>query len=160
IFDFDIGIGMFQGTGGSDAYNGTTITGNYIRVAADLNGVAAPADSGQNIGIHYSFGKNQTISDNVIEIPGTGVSDPSANLTSNRKAFSTTVGMQSNTSGGDVYDGLTITGNEIRVLNFTAANRERVIGFWDNAHAHLSDIVVSNNQFLNLDPDSGIPVDL
>ena len=75
---------MFNGAGGADAFDGTTITNNYIRIAADLNGVVAPVDVGQNIGIHYSFGKNQTISNNVIEIPGTGVSDPSADLTSNR----------------------------------------------------------------------------
>ena len=65
-----------QRPGGADAFDGTTITNNHIRIAADLNAVAAPADVSQNIGIHYSFGKNQTISDNVIEIPGTGVSDP------------------------------------------------------------------------------------
>ena len=159
ILDFDLAIGMFNGAGGADAFDGTTITNNYIRVAADLNAVEAPADSGQNIGIHYSFGKNQTISNNVIEIPGTGVSDPSADLAGDRSKFSTTVGMQSNTSGSS-YDGLVITGNEIHVLNFTAANRERIIGIWENAHGHLSDIEVSNNKFLNLDADNDSSLNL
>ena len=46
------------------------------------------------------------------------------------------------------------------MLNFTAANRERIIGFWDNAHGHLSDIVVSNNKFLNLDADNDSSLNL
>ena len=71
-------------------------------------------DVNQNIGIHFSFGKNQLISGNTIEIQGDGVS-AGAN-------FSIDVGMQSNTSGGDVYDGLQITNNTINILNAQSAN--------------------------------------
>jgi|GEM_PF-2594243 len=143
IVDFDLSIGMFNGAGGSDAFEGTTITNNFIRIPTDLNATVAPVDVNQNIGIHYSFGKNQTISNNTIEIAGDGVSAA--------PNFSTSVGMQSNTSGGDVYDGLLITGN---IINVTQAqdntNPQVILGIWENAHGHLSDITVSNNQFNNL----------
>ncbi|HET9223953.1 MAG TPA: DUF11 domain-containing protein, partial [Roseiflexaceae bacterium] len=143
MLDFDLSIGMFSGAGGADAFNNTRIVNNYIRVATDLNATVAPADVNQNIGIHFSFGTNQTIQGNTIEIPGNGVSD-SAN---NRLA--TDVGMQSNTSGGSVYDGLLIDNNTIRVLNAQSANPERIIGIWENSHGHTSDIAVSNNHFVN-----------
>jgi VCBS repeat-containing protein len=140
--DFDLTIGMFFGAGGTDAYDNTTITNNYIRVPVDLNATAAPLDVSQNIGIHYAFGKNQTISNNTIEIAGGGLSDGSN--------FSSSVGMQSNTSGGDAYDGLLITGNTINVTGTLAAQPSNILGIWENGHAHNSDITVSNNQFHNL----------
>ena len=52
FLDFDLAIGMFNGAGGTDAFNGTHITNNYIRIARDLNATVAPADANQNIGIH------------------------------------------------------------------------------------------------------------
>lgn len=151
ILDFDLGIGMFFGAGGLDAFNGTTITNNRIRIATDLTSVAAPLDVNQNIGIHYSAGTNQTISNNLIEIGGNGVSDPTADLTTNRAAFSSSVGIQSNAPEGSAVDGLLITGNTVRILNAqNDANPERIIGYWENSTAHSSDITVSNNQFVNL----------
>src|SRR5262249_48217031 len=133
-----------------DAFNGTKILNNHIRIANDLNSVVAPADVSQNIGIHYSFGTNQTIQGNQIDIPGDGVSDPSANLTSNRSAFSNMVGIQSNTSGGAVHDGLKITNNGIHRLHAqNPTNPQRIIGIWENGHAHTSNIEISGNQFLN-----------
>lgn len=155
ILDFDLSIGMFSdGADPSlDQYDGTTITNNRIRIANDLNGVVAPADVNQNIGIHYAFGDGQTISGNQIEIPGDGISDPSADLFSNRAAFSSVVGIQSNTNGA-AYDDLLITGNLITVLNAQdATNPQRIIGIWENGNAiGLSDITVSNNQFINAAP--------
>lgn len=139
--DFDLAIGMFFGAGGTDAFNGTQIINNYILTARDLNATVAPVDVNQNIGIHFAFGANQTISGNTIEIHGDGVSD-GAN-------FSTEVGMQSNTSGGNVYNGLQITNNIVRVLNAQSANPQIVLGIWENAHGHSSNINVSGNQFLN-----------
>jgi uncharacterized repeat protein (TIGR01451 family) len=142
ILDFDLSIGMFFGAGGSDAFNGTQIVDNYIRTATDLNATVAPGDSFQNIAIHYAFGTNQTISNNRIDIPGNGVS-ASPN-------FASTVGMQSNTSGGAVYDGLQISLNEIHILNAqTTGNPENILGFWENAHGHTSNITVSSNTFFN-----------
>ena len=153
ILDFDLSIGMFNSGAGTDAFNNTTITNNRIRIATDLNDVVAPADVNQNIGINYSFGTNQTISNNLIEIPGTGVSDPSADLTSNRAAFSSSVGIQSNTSGGSVYNGLLITGNTIRVLNAeNPTNPEPHHRHLGERAGNSSNITVSNNQFLNNSP--------
>lgn len=57
--------------------------------------------------------------------------------------------MQSNTSGGAVYNGLSITGNTINIINAQSANPQLVLGIWENAHAHSSTINVTNNQFLN-----------
>ncbi|MBK7695424.1 MAG: hypothetical protein IPI30_14220 [Saprospiraceae bacterium] len=96
----------------------------------------------QNIGLHYSFGTNQTISNNTFNIPGDGVS--------NGANFSSTVAMQSNTSGGAVYNGLSISGNTINILNAQSANPQVVLGIYENAHGHTSNINVTNNQFLNL----------
>lgn len=140
FLDFDLSIGMFAIA--TTDFNNTNISNNYIRMARDLNATVAPADVNQNIAIHFSFGANQTISGNTIEIQGDGIS-AGAN-------FASDVGMQSNTSGGAVYDGLQITNNIVRVLNAQdAANPQVVLGIWENGHAHTSDITVSGNQFLN-----------
>jgi hypothetical protein len=143
FLDFDLSIGMFAGAGGVSAHNNTNVSNNYIRIARDLNATVAPADVNQNIGIHFSFGTNQVISGNTIEIQGDAVSD-SAN-----SRFATDIGMQSNTSGGNVYEGLQITNNIIRVLNAQSADPQVVIGIWENAHGHTSNITVSGNQFIN-----------
>jgi uncharacterized repeat protein (TIGR01451 family) len=141
ILDFDMGIGMFFGAGGVDAYNDTVIQNNFIRLPVDLNGTVAPGDPIQNIAIHYAFGTNQSIAGNTIQIPGNSPSDPGSNASN--------VGMQCNTSGGAVYDGLTISGNTIEVVNAQAALPEVILGIWENAHGHTSDITIVNNQFIN-----------
>ncbi|MBO0697378.1 MAG: hypothetical protein J2P46_03200 [Zavarzinella sp.] len=143
IFDFDLSIGMFFGAGGSDAFNGTTITNNHIRVPADLNATAAPADVSQNIGIHFSFGTNQTISNNQIELDASGQSDSANNN------LASVVGMQSNTSGGTAYNGLQITGNVLTVTGAQAADPSRVLGIWENGGNTSSNITVADNQVLN-----------
>ncbi|MCI0360847.1 MAG: right-handed parallel beta-helix repeat-containing protein, partial [Planctomycetaceae bacterium] len=143
ILDFDLGIGMFNGAGGSDAYSGTHIVGNRIRIPADLNATVAPADVNQNIGIHYSFGANQVIQNNELQIAGNGVSDSGGGNPS------VSVGMQSNTSGGNVYDGLLISGNTLTVTSAQSIDPAVILGIWENGHAHSSNITVSNNQFLN-----------
>lgn len=142
FLDFDNAIGFYFAGGPSTVYNGTTITNNYIRIPRDLNATVAPADVNQNIGIHFSFGSGQTISGNTIDFAGDGVSD-GAN-------FSSEVGMQSNTSGGSVYEGLQITNNTLRVLNAQSAMPESMLGIWDNGHAHTSNITISGNSFSNL----------
>lgn len=153
ILDFDLAIGMFNGAGGSDAYNNTRIVNNYIRVPADWNATVASADVNQNIGIHFSFGTNQLISGNTIDLNGGG--------TSAAPNFSSEVGMQSNTSGGAVYNGLQITNNTINVTNAqNNANPATVLGFWENGHAHTSNITVSGNQFLSLAPGNNPAVNL
>jgi uncharacterized repeat protein (TIGR01451 family) len=141
IFNFDLSIGMFNGAGGSDAFNGTLIEGNLIRIPTDLNGTVAPSDPLQNIGLHYSFGTNQTIRFNTIQVQGNSAGDLVANAA--------TVGMQSNTSGGAVYDGLSIVGNLIEVINAQAAVPETILGFWENAHGHTSNMAITSNSFQN-----------
>ncbi len=140
--DFDLAIGMFFDTAGAvDAFKDTKIQNNYIKIAKDL---AVPTETFQNIGIHFSFGKNQLISGNTIEFDGSAVSDiPNNN-------FAAEIGMQSNTSGGDVYDGLQITNNILRVLNAQSASPERIRGIWENSHGHLGNVTVSGNSFTNL----------
>jgi uncharacterized repeat protein (TIGR01451 family) len=139
ILDFDLGIGMFA-VGVSD-YNNTTIQNNFIRIATDLNATVAPSDTLQNIGIHFSFGTNQTINANSFQVPGDGVS--------NGANFSSTVVMQSNTSGGAVYNGLSIVGNVTHVLNAQSANPQVILGIWENGHAHTSSMNIAGNSFLN-----------
>jgi len=141
ILDFDLSIGSFA-VGVSD-FNNMTVTNNFIRIPTDLNATVAPADVNQNIGIHFSFGTNQTISNNSFQVPGDGVSDTGAGN------FSSTVVMQSNTSGGAVYNGLTISGNVTHTLNAQSANPQNTLGIWENGHAHSSNITISNNSFLN-----------
>jgi hypothetical protein len=140
FLDFDNAIGMFQGAGGTDAFTGTKILNNYIRLATDLDSSVAPNDTAQNIAIHLSYGMNQMVSGNTIEIPGNGV----------RINDAAEVVLQSNTSGGNIYGGLQITNNIIRVLQAQSANPEVVIGIWDNCHAHSSNITISGNSFTNL----------
>ncbi len=145
FIEFDLPIGMFFDTAGAvDAFNGTKIINNYIKIAQDLNATVAPADVNQNIGIHFSFGTNQMIANNQLVFDGDGVSDTANSL------FSTQVGMQSNTSGGAVYDGLQITGNILTVLKAQSANPQVILGIWENSHGHSSNITISGNSFTNL----------
>jgi uncharacterized repeat protein (TIGR01451 family) len=139
ILDFDLSIGMFAV--GSTDYNNTTITNNFIRIATDLNPAVAPSDTIQNIGLHFSFGTNQSILGNSFQVPGDGVS--------NGANQSATVVMQSNTSGGAIYNGLTIANNVTHVLNAQSANPQFTLGIWDNCHAHTSNITIANNGFFN-----------
>lgn len=150
--DFDMSIGMFFGVGGTDAFNNTNITGNIFNMATDLNATVAPADVNQNIGIHFAFGANQSITNNTFNIAGDGVS--------NGSNFSTSVAMQSNTSGGSVYNGLNISGNIINILNAQSANPQVVLGIWENGHAHTSNISINNNQFLNLSGSNNASLNL
>src|SRR5262249_11229959 len=116
---------------------------NHIRVPADLNATVAPADDSQNIGIYYSFGTNQIIQGNTIDIAGNGTSDTGNNI------FAASIGIQSNTSGGSVYNGLLIDSNIINVLNAQTADPEGIVGIWENGEANTSNITVSNNQFIS-----------
>ncbi len=151
--DFDLSIGMFDG-GGPDAFDNTTITNNAFRIPKDLNSNAAPADANQNIGIHYSFGSNQTISNNTFEVDGTGVSNGTTNL-------STSIVIQSNTSGGaTIYDGLQITGNTITVTGVPAAspNQSVIRGIWENSQSTGAAINISSNKFSNTDAGNTAPL--
>jgi len=139
ILDFDLSIGMFASA--ATDFNFTRIQNNFIRIPNDLNATVAPADVNQNIGLHFSFGTNQSITGNSFQVPGDGVS--------NGANTSSTVVMQSNTGVGNTYDRLNIANNVIHVINAQSANPQTTIGIWDNGHAHTSNITISNNSFLN-----------
>jgi len=151
ILDFDVAIGMFFGGGSTTAFSGTSVTNNRIRIPSDERGTSSlPAgEPFQNIGIHFSFGTNQDFSNNLFEVPGNGLSDRSGPDSANHQSAATVV-MQSNVSGGSVYDGLTIEDNEIRILNAQSPDPELVYGIWENGHAHSANITIRNNRFLNL----------
>ena len=145
IEEFDVAIGMYFNGGGVNVYDGTLIDNNLIRMARDVPGNTDAGEGFQNIGIHFAFGDNQTISNNIIEIPGDAISTDTFTAAS--------VGMQSNTSGG-AYEGLLIENNEIRVLNAPSDDPEFVLGIWENGAGHTRNITVRNNRFLNLHPDN------
>jgi len=146
IFDFALGIAMFDNPGGnSAAFSGTHIVNNHIRLASDVLDTVNPADTIQNIGIYYSFGQNQLIQNNTIDLQGDGVSD------SVNGNYSAEVGMQGDTSGGNVYDGLLIDGNTVNVLHAQSSDPEKIRGIWENTDGGNSNITVSNNTFTNLD---------
>jgi uncharacterized repeat protein (TIGR01451 family) len=150
IRDFDMGLGFFAGVAG--AFDNLTVTGNRIRLAADRNGVVSPNDALQNIGVHYSYGLNQSLTNNEIQIPGNGTTHSSAtegDLFANPERFASSVGFESTTGGGVEYDGLTVSGNIVRVLDAQSAFPERVTGYWENGHTENSDITFANNQFVN-----------
>ena len=73
FLDFDLSIGMFQATATRLSTTRTSPTTTFA-MARDLNATVAPADVNQNIAIHFSFGTNQVISGNTIEIQGDGIS--------------------------------------------------------------------------------------
>lgn len=151
IRGFDWSIGMFCCSGPSvaDQFDGVSILGNRIEVPTDLAPIGpAAADTFQNVAIHFAHGSNQTISGNEIIIPGDGISD------SGIPARAASVGMQSNTSGGAIYDGLEISNNLIRITGEQNADPERIYGIWENAAGHNSNIEVTDNVFVNEHPDN------
>jgi len=145
VRDFEWAITMFW-SGPVTDFDGVSIVGNRIELPPDLNETAAPADAFQNIALHLSFGVDQTIAGNEIVIPGTGVSDPD---TGERAAC---VALQSNTSGGAVYDGLVIADNLIRITGAQDPAAEWIYGIWENASGHTSNISITGNRFVNEDP--------
>lgn len=144
IKDIDMAIAFFNGAGGTDAFNNVKVRNNKIWIPKDLNIIDAPLDVNQNIGLHYSFGTNQEISGNIFEVDGTGVS-----VAPN---YSSSVAMQSNTSGGTVYDGLKIINNTIRISGGQNANPATILGIWENGHNQNADIQIAGNIFTNLGP--------
>lgn len=143
---FDFSIGMFYSGGSVDAFDDVVIQNNFIRIPADI---PAADETFQNIGLHFSFGSDQLISGNVFEIAGDASSD-----TGGSGVFSASVAMQSNTSGGSVYDGLVIEDNEVHIVGAQPADPSFIVGIWENGHAHTSNVTVQNNLFMNLSEDN------
>lgn len=146
IEGFDLSIGMFFVPGqGVNLYDGTRIINNHIIMPTDIAGSAAAGEDLQNIGIHFAFGDNQLIADNIIDIPGDGSSTPSTT--------SANVAMQSNRNSG-AFEGLVIENNKIRILNAPTASPQNIIGIWENSSASDRNIIIRNNSFVNLDPSN------
>ena len=143
IQNFDCAIEMYSTDSIPTAFNDTTITNNKIVIYADSS---ATTDSEGNLGIYLGLGTNQTISNNLIQIAGTGISDISA---ASNGRYAQSVGIQTQVGGGGTYDDLEITGNTIQVTGNQNARPEIVIGLWENGNAHTSDILVSGNTFTN-----------
>ena len=143
IRDFDVSIFCDHNGGPTTAFNNFKIKDNQIDIPTDLTATAGGETSNfQNIGIHYSFGSNIEISGNTFNVDGTGTSDGA-----NR---SVTVVMQSNTSGGTVYDGLKIINNNITVTGDPDPTDAAVIrGIWENGHNTDAGIEISGNTFSN-----------
>ncbi len=149
IRGFDWTIGMFYDTGGStEDFNGVTIRNNRIEMPNDLPGnySAGVGEVFQNIAFHLGFGENQTIEGNEIFIPGDTNGD---DLDPDAVLKASCVALQSNTSGGNAYDGLRIVDNKIHITGAQAAVPEIIYGIWENAAGHTSNIEVSGNSFVN-----------
>ncbi len=140
IRNFDLSIGMYFDGGGPDSYDNVQVTNNRIVIASDVpqqnpSGLEFP----QNVGLNYAHGSGQVISGNVFELDG--------GAPGNMVDESAVIGMQSDTSGGAIYEGLVIENNEVNVRGAPNATRPAyVVGIWENAHAHLSNIRVRNNR--------------
>jgi hypothetical protein len=147
FLDFDVAVDFAHSA--TATFDGLTVAGSFVRVATDLNTDQAPSDPWHNYGLRLAVGRNQTITGNVFEMPGTGGGTGPAAAKS--------VGMLLQSSAGDTagYDGLLIEANTFQVSGLPlgrAAGGELVSGFEDLSGAHDSNIVVRDNRFLNLDP--------
>ena len=154
IRGFDWSVGMFYdgASGGStEDFNGITIRNNRIEMHADTPGnySAGAGEVFQNIALHLGFGENQTIAGNEIVIPGDAAGDDSD---SEAVLNASCVALQSNTSGGNAYDGLRIIDNAIRITGAQAAVPEIIYGIWENAAGNTSNVEVSGNSFVNENP--------
>ena len=144
IKNFDASIAADHNNGSSFAMENFKVLNNEIYIPAD-NNKTTEADDFQNIGIHLNYGKNQEIKGNKIVIDGTGISDGTT-------SYSNTVALQSATSGGNLYDGLKIQNNQIRITGIpNASNPARIVGIWENSNSQTAAVNVSGNTFLNED---------
>ena len=131
------------------AFNGLTITNNFISVPADSIGTDPDEQAIQNVGILLDSGINQTITNNVIELQGTGTSQAATGK------FAASVGIQNenNNAVGSNVDGLNISGNTIRVIGAqNVADPEVVIGIWENSFSNNANITISGNNYTNQSP--------
>ncbi|MEM7054336.1 MAG: DUF11 domain-containing protein [Pseudomonadota bacterium] len=143
IDNFEVSIGQYFTGGGINVYDDTQILNNRIIMARDIAGSSVAGEGAQNIGIHFAFGDNIRIADNLIEIQG--------DTPSNGPLISVSVAMQSNTNSG-AYEGLEIVNNMVRVLNAAAPDPEIIIGIWENSNAFRKNILIEGNRFENADP--------
>lgn len=139
IKGFDVALNFTLNGGSASRHDNLKVINNEFHIPKDLT-----ADAGQNIGVHLSLGKNQLVADNKVFIDGTGESSGTT--------YSFSFFLQSNTSGGDGYDGLKITRNEIVVDGMPAADPAVIRGIWENGQNTNSSIEISENTFSNSTP--------
>ncbi len=144
IKDFDVSIGFFSTANYPTNNSGLKIHNNTFYIPKDLNATVAPADVNQNIGINLANGANQIIENNTVYIDGTGESNGTT-------ALSTSIFLQSTTTGGNGYDGLRIRNNIVQVKGEpqTEPNQAVIRGIWENSQSTASDIEISGNVFNN-----------
>jgi|GEM_PF-5605671 len=144
INNFDASIGADHNNGSIAVMENFKIVNNEFLIPSDLN-KSQEADNFQNIGIHMNYGKNQEVKNNKFVVDGTGVSDGTT-------SYSTSVVLQSATSGGDAYDGLKIQNNQVHVTGVpNGSNPARIIGIWENSNNQSGAIDISGNTFVNDD---------
>lgn len=144
IKDFDVSIGLFSTANYPTNNSGLKIHNNTFYIPKDLNATVAPVDVNQNIGINLANGANQIIENNTVYIDGTGESNGTT-------ALSTSIFLQSTTTGGNGYDGLRIRNNIVQVKGEPQAepNQAVIRGIWENSQSTASDIEISGNVFNN-----------
>ncbi|PWJ59373.1 putative secreted protein (Por secretion system target) [Dyadobacter jejuensis] len=145
IKDFDVAILADHNGGPTTVLNDLKILNNQFYIPADPNSIAAPNDGYQNIGVHYTFGKNIEISGNEFVMDGTGESADS------ESKYSTSIGLQSTTSGGTVYDGLQIRNNTFSVTGLPSAQPAIIRGIWENGSNENAAMDISGNKFTNVE---------
>jgi hypothetical protein len=147
INNFDVAVLADHNSGSIAAMENFKFLNNSVLIPKDLHN-----EDFQNIGIHLNYGKNQEISGNTFILDGTGVSNGTT-------AYSTSVALQSNTSGGDAYDNLKIQNNSIHVTGLpNPGNQARVVGIWENSNSQAAKIDISGNTFVN-DSPGNLPQD-
>ncbi len=151
-FDWTLGFFYDSSGGSTEDFNGLRVINNLIEMPIDVNATVDAGEALQNIGIHLGFGEDQLIADNEIMIPGNSESDTAAGNNAS------SVALQSNTSGGDAYDGLTLSGNRVRILNAPTIDPGNdigppfIVGLWENSGSSSAEIMVVDNDFVNEDP--------
>lgn len=143
IRDFDVSVACDYNGGNTTAYNNLKIQNNEFDIPEDRNKTfGGETIDYQNIGIYLGFGSNMEVSGNIFNVDGVGISDGTN--------YSTTVVIQSTTSGGTVYNGLKIKDNTITVTGDPDPSEPAVIrGFWENSHNKDASIELSGNIFSN-----------
>lgn len=140
IKDFDLSIGFMNISGDK---NNLEIFNNTIYIPKDITD-----DASQNIGIHMTRGKNQKIYNNTFYVDGTGVG-----VDVNTK--SSTIVMQSYSSGAQHTDGLMINDNNIIVTGKPHASEPAyIVGIWENAGSTNASVEIFNNKFSNADSEN------
>jgi hypothetical protein len=143
---FDVPIEMFQDSTPVN-FDRLNIADNEFHLPADAPNANEPGVYGgaQNIGVHLSFGVDQSVIDNHFFIDGSGAGGDDG---------ASTVAIQNNTSGNNNYAGLNIANNDFIVQGVRdTATPTSLAGIWENDQSHLgggANISITGNRYENL----------